>query len=330
VTAAGPGKHLWRNRFTAAVFAAIFIAGVIQWLRPLDTREPFRPPDEIELAPLKLPAAEHPVRGRLLDHEGNGVEDSLVQLLADGRPFWTYTAPDGAFAFPGLPSGAHPVVVLPDGYLPAEFTLEVPRASEAAWRLPPPDPPIEFLEPVERTDRPGQLVASIGSDAAGCEVLFRPSDRQPALTGATPRRALTDEEGHFLVEGLPHGAYDVIVLPAWARGGSWPALAGFPYVHGASPPGLRIPLESARLRGNLRDTGDSPVHGALVLVTPHEEPDRLWPPVSSDERGDFEVRDLPPGRYRVEIRTGEHTSSSLIDLAPGTSVELELGPIRTE
>lgn len=324
------GKHVWRNRFTVAVFAAIFIAAVIQWLRPPDSPEPFRPPDEIELAPLRLPAAEFPVEGRLLDHQGNGVEDSLVQVLAEGRPFWTYTAADGAFAFPGLPSGAHPVVVLPDGYLPSEFTLEVPRPTEAAWRLPPPDPPMEYLQPIPRTDRAGRLVPSVGSVASGCEVVFLPAERLSDLSGATPRRTTTDEVGDFRIEGLVHGAYDVLVLPSWAHGGSWPALASFPYVHGAEPPPLRIPLESGRLRGSLRDTSGSPVHGALVQVNPYGEPDRLWPPVSSDADGDFEVDDLPPGRYRVEIRTGEHTSNSIVDLTAGNAVELELGPIRSE
>ncbi len=83
---------------------------------------------------------------------------------------------------------------------------------------------------------------------------------------------------------------------------------------------------SAGLQGRVRDLTGEPVPGALVVLVPR----RGTPPVPelavlTEDDGTFAwPAPLPPGDYRVEVRTATGTATADVALAPGRSADVDL------
>ena len=113
---------------------------------------------------------------------------------------------------------------------------------------------------------------------------------------AVQRRVLCDPDGRFALPDLAAGSYRVHVLPAWAAGGTWPDVLGGEVRFDHDPASLRelvLPLAEGAIAGTLADRRGRTIEGALLLLTPVDQPGRLWPPATSDPRGGFLIEDLP-------------------------------------
>lgn len=267
------------------------------------------------------------LRGRVALPAGPLVTEVVVEARTAARLHWTRTDAGGRFELAGLPAGPLELVLLADGHAPGKVALELPHPGELALELPPVLPPLETLPAMERSDHSGELVLSVGTSPAGCEVLYRPAPRAHPLGGAVLRRVEVAPDGSFRAEGLVHGPYVLEVLPIWAAGGSWPVLTRGELVHAEGSPPMRLALRAGRVFGALRDAAGSPVEGALVVVSDADDPTRVWPAASSNDRGGFSVGDLPEGRFRVRVRAGDRASEHEVELAPAESLELQVDPL---
>jgi hypothetical protein len=278
---------------------------------------------EPELPPLVVPRGELVVRGHVRTATGEPAQDAFVVLERSGESsarvepvVRAYTDEAGGFELAGLAAGTYRVVLTHPSAPPRAFEVEIPREGDIVWELSPSLPPLETLPPLERIELtgfvqvPAGLVTAQEKDLEGFEVLLRPVAETPLLAAASECRALTDRAGRFTFHALVRADYDAQVLPPWARGGTWPVLGSARLAPRESEPAdLRIELRVGALAGELRETVDRPLVGALVRVTALEALDptgkpQLWPPVVTDANGRFAVELLPPGRYLVHQRAG--------------------------
>lgn len=102
--------------------------------------------------------------------------------------------------------------------------------------------------------------------------------------------------------------------------------------HGLQPHSVEFGVQaSLRVDGLVRDLFGQPVANASVVMT--GDPTRF---ASSDEYGNFRFTDVEPGSYRLQARTDsggshtrsihlhDHASQIVLELVPGTSLELSL------
>lgn len=284
------------------------------------------------LEPLEFPRGEVELRGQVTTHDGAPVADALV-VLERARPFeessvpvrGAYTDASGAFRLERLAPGAWRVVLQHASVPPRSFTVELPAAAPVSWPLAPPLPPIEAMPELARGALAGrvQLPAALGpADLTGFEVVLVPARETPGLAGATLRRAECDASGAFALPDLVLADYDVRVLPAWARGGSWPELARARCAHRAQGTRLELELVGGVLAGTLLEAPGRPLVGAVVRITSLAAKDalgkpQLWPPAVSDEDGRFTSELLPPGRYLLHARAGAAAQDLELEVRAG-------------
>jgi hypothetical protein len=240
------------------------------------------------------------------------------------------------------------------------------RAGDAAvvLRMPPPieSPPAPLR--VARSTLEGRVESARPGDPLDrYEVLLAPVAAPSEPGAAVPRRAPTDAEGRFRFEDLAHGAYRALLLPAWARGGTWPDLAAtgldapsIPLLHPRVPSGDDTDAEGAgrdewvlrdrsgavrcRVLGPAPDGGYLTVEGALLVLRADPSgsrpagtrPDgeslagatRLWPPGSTDADGVATIEDVPAGRYTLTLTAGGFRSETGVEVRPETFTEQDV------
>jgi len=310
---------------------------------PLDERM-FDEQQEQAYAPaaLDFPRGEIELAGHVTTRDGAPAAEALV-VLERARPFEkgpapvraTYTDDLGAFRFERLSAGPWRVVLQHATVPPRNFTVELPLAGAVTWTLAPPLAPIESMPDVVRAPLTGRLTLPAGltqDERGGCEVVFRPSAETPALSGATLRRAECEASGHFTLPDLVLADYDVRVLPAWARGGSWPELARATWSHRASGGELVLELAVGALEGTLLEAPGQPLVGAVVRITSLSAGDalgkpQLWPPAVSDEDGYFRSALLPPGRYLLHARAGAGAQDLELEVRAGELARVPFAPL---
>ncbi|MBX7080679.1 MAG: carboxypeptidase regulatory-like domain-containing protein [Nannocystaceae bacterium] len=139
------------------------------------------------------------LRGRVLDHLGEPTVAFVAVLAADGggdgvfRP--TKAGDDGAFVIPGVPAGPHTVRAELDGGQTTSVTVDVgPSTPELELRL----GTSTTLRGTIRRGREG---------APGLEIRATPTGGDAWHNGM----ATTDDDGKFVIEGLPPGPHTVAV-----------------------------------------------------------------------------------------------------------------------
>jgi hypothetical protein len=329
---AGTARPAWRRWTVIVPLATLAIVGAALLL---DEPRPPRaigfqltPPAQAELTEIPLPARVRAVEGRVVDADGAGVAQALVWLLSGDEPRWTNTRADGAFRLDGLQRGPWDARVLAERRAPAKFVLQdgapnVLRLVEAPRAAP-------GVPPLPRAHLAGTLLGTAQLDLEGAEIALEPVLAPESIEAPLPRRARSDAGGRFAFEDLIAGDYRVAVLPAWAAGGSWPDLAraeaaplATPFTHsadGAAP--LSIDLVAGSAVGVLLDGEGRALEGALVTLAPLARPERPWPPASTDVRGGFEFRGLPPGRYALEARAGGARATREFEVTARARIEL--------
>jgi Carboxypeptidase regulatory-like domain len=306
-------------------------------------RRAWTPPAELVIRPTpaaNIPALELPPRnrvldGRVVDPSGAAVPDALVFLRAGDAPHFAYTDEHGAFHLPALEDAPWDVTVLAIGFRPLAKEL-ADATSPQTIRLDAPAGPAPRLPPLSRKDLAGTLSSRGTFLLEGCEVVLTPTLPPETLSGPLPRRATAAADGRFVFQDLIVGEYTVEVLPAWARGGSWPDLARaidgekptlLTHSAGEAPSVLAVTIQTGEVTGKLVDVDGHPIEGSLVLISPASDPSRVWPPESSVADGSFAVRGLPAGKYVVSIRAGTASVQREALVRAGESTALELEPL---
>jgi hypothetical protein len=284
---------------------------------------------------LELPPRSRALDGQVVDPTGAGVPDALVFLRAGEAPHFTYTDAHGAFHLPALEDAPWDVTVLAIGFRPLAKEL-ADASSPQTIRLDTPAGPAPSLPPISRKDLAGALSSRAPFPFEGCEVVLTPTLAPETLSGPLPRRATATADGRFVFQDLIAGEYLVEVLPAWARGGSWPDLArGIDaekprvLVLSAGDPSsvLEIQIQTGEVTGKLVDVDGHPIEGALVLISPASDPSRVWPPESSLADGSFAVRGLPSGKYVLSVRAGTASVQKDALVRAGEATNLEYEPL---
>lgn len=310
------------------------------WFATRVGQRPIGIPEITPKPPATLPALvfagrDQRVEGRVVDAQAKGISDALVWLRAGDEPYWTYTDAGGAFRLESVGAGPWPVVVLAHGFEPYKSSIEV-SSTPCTLAIGAPLAPMPKHAPIERAPLTGRVSSEMLGDLDGYEVWLTPLLPPETLDAPLPRRATCERDGRFALADLAHGEYAVHVLPAWARGGSWPDLTqplqgGSPstWSHTAqsSARELSIALACGEIRGALRTTSGDALEGALVLISPADDPSRVWPPIATAADGSLVARDLPPGSYKVSIRAGSAAVQRVAVLEARQTLDLEFEPL---
>lgn len=284
---------------------------------------------------MRLLFGEYEVQGTVLGANGGTVYDALVYLRADDTPWWTRTDEAGHFELDRLPLGPWKIFVIARGHVGQAFEVECPEDASQPIVITLqldrelPEPPT--LPTPENSTLKGRIEPSIvGGNLAGFEVYLRPLAPLDEFGAPFPRRALTDEFGRFQIENVRHGEFQVVVLPPWAVGGSWPDLAAEEsqkLTHPQPKSTYVVPLSTGAVSGRLTDLAGEFAEGALVLLERIDDPGRIWPPVTTGEDGAFRFDDLPLGDYQLRARAGAGEVEQRISVRRGTLLRLDLDPL---
>lgn len=317
----------FRVAFPVLVLGAIGVGLVVVRLRDDPALARFEPPPAVELTPLEEPKGDARAAGLLVDATGATLPHALVSLVAEGRPHWTYTDESGAFALDRLPAGEHEAYVLAADLPPATFAFAAP-AAELTWTMPLPRPPIDTLPPIARSDLVGLIAHAALSPRSRCQVVALPAPGVDPLSGAVPRRTVSDAEGRFRISELAHGTYRLIALPPWAVAGHEPVIGERGIEHdGRAPAPWSLALACSGIHGRLADARGKPIEGATILARPADEPRALWPPVQTDDQGRFTLGYMPEGEWLVSVSTGDERRHVAVTLESKIAYELQLGPL---
>jgi hypothetical protein len=314
--------------------------GIQRLTQKTDPEIPLVPPEATVFPKLEPPRHGHKLAGLVTKLAGDKLDGTLVWLRSGDEGSFAYTDAQGAFRFDELGEGPWPAKVVALGYEPLEIVLQDTGAAQTIALTksygPPPD-----LAALERLPLAGHIAVSESFDASHFEVVLLP-DHPERIDSALPRRCECDAKGAFHIDDLMVAHYTLRVLPAWARGGSWPdLLAGvgtsgaheFTHAKGAGDLVLQLALgtiegtlsEEIRLGPDgqpLRAPHDVAVEGALIELS--AEGGRAWPPQASDAAGKFVFHALPPGNYELTARAGAQTLPQKIALGANEERKLEL------
>ncbi len=295
-----------------------------------------QPPPAAQIPPLELPARDLSFEGQVVAPGGSAVPDALVWLRAGDEPHWTYTDAQGHFRLDGLEKRPWLATVLALGFSPLALPPILDSAGPQTIQLGKPLDPAPSLPPLSRTRLAGTVSSHLALALEGCEVVLTPVLPPQNLDAPLPRRAIVGADGRFELPDLIAGDYRVEVLPAWARGGSWPdltlALEGveprtFSHAAGDAPQELPIELRTGDVLGKLVGLDGSSIEGALILVAQASDPSRVWPPESSAADGTFAVRGVPAGKYLLAIRAGSAAVQQEVEVRAGEALALDLSPL---
>ena len=239
----------------------------------------------------------HTISGQVLDDESRPVPGVVVSARhRNGVRLEAATAPDGEFSIAGLHSGRWAFDV-EGGTLPSS------RAERVVGENP--LPPLELIRP--RLGRIEGLVENGGN--AHLSLSAPPGPVSPADLGR--RRALrnlyaeTDASGGFVLNSIPPGEVRVSAIADGGRTG----FADANIVPGGVAR-VRLELESpGQLNGTVLNRDGDLAH-VRVRVRGHAE----LAPVACDEDGVFVIRNVPAGRWSLDV------------LHHGAQVPIEHGP----
>jgi hypothetical protein len=335
-TEAVPPTKRWKTWIPILTLAGIVVGFIAKkMLAPPPAELVIQPLPAARIAALEFPARNRALEGRVVDPAGAGVAEALVWLRAGDAPHFTYTDPEGRFRLIALESTPWHATVIAPGFAPLVVELgesESPQTIQLGAPLgPPPSLPL-----LPRAGLTGTVSSRGSTSFEGCEVVLTPTLPPEELGAPLPRRAFVGADGNFEFPDLIAGQYLVEVLPAWARGGTWPDLARethaeeprtFTHLAANFPQKLAIELQTGEVTGKLLDPDGHPIEGALILTALASDPSRVWPPDSSAGDGTFAVRGLPAGKYLLAIRAGSAALQREVLIRAGESTSLEFAPL---
>lgn len=237
--------------------------------------------------------------GRVLDPEGQGVAGAeVVATPAEGEPIRVRSGADGSFAFGALASGRWSIDASAEGMLnpgPADKrVMKVVIDDLTALEL-----DLQLRRPAQVSGRVMRGDAPVQGARVVAEVGFAES-----LAG--PVRNFVVEVGVSAADGsfagsVPPGRLQLVATPA-ERGGQGRAESGeLVLADGGGRDAIRLDLDAlrklARLQGTVRTKDGQPLQASVELFGeggPHT--------ANSDAAGRYQLRDLPPGAFRMRVR----------------------------
>lgn len=265
------------------------------------------------------------IAGVVLGVDGAPIEGASLFVIQAGRPSWTFTNREGQFQLTELHGGAIEIALHAPGHQ-AQLVDVVAGEEELRLKLAaaiPAPPTLPNPVPMPLVGR----IAAPGVDLSGFEVAFLPVAPVTEPGTGVPRRTECRADGSYAIQDLVPGEYEVLLLPEWATGGSWPDL--LTELHGPArrvvhPGNSAEPIEmvAGTIAGSIFDgEHEEPFAGALVVAIPVADPDRIdprrFPPTRTDREGAYRLELLPPGRYRVEMTAGDERRSAEVLVTPG-------------
>ncbi|MFT7486157.1 MAG: hypothetical protein ACI9F9_002011 [Candidatus Paceibacteria bacterium] len=287
-------------------------------------------PPKVDLSDLAYSSGTSHVIGQVLNEKQEAIAEALVWTEIEGELVWDYTDIQGSFELERIPPGAHSLSVVRRKFAREQFEVEAPGEGVVVTLTGAVSESPQLPE-IEESDISGEVIAPIAGRAlVHYEVQLVPVDPPSFLGAPIPVRAVIGPDRRFSFPALIHGAYSVRVLPPWAKGGSWPNLIETDsalYVHGPASKNMKLQLLAGELAGRLIDTSGEPVRGALVRATLVTDPTRPWLPVSSGNAGNFLIRDLPPGKYRLEIHAGQSGFDQEVEVFGAITSHVDVPPL---
>lgn len=264
--------------------------------------------------------------GTLRHADGTPAAGALVQVTLSDSTRWDWTDGSGHFSLTRLPRDPQErrglsFVALALEHMPATFQLEGVGVEGVEWTLPPATAELEAMPKLVYGDFTGQLNRA-GASPEGLEVWLVPPPGTDPLSGQIPRRTTVVADGSYTFANLTAGIYQARVLPAWARGGSWPILGtgALPFDPSSNQPVPRLTTLEGRILGRVTK-GGQPLAGALLIATSPGESNHIWPPATSDPTGFFQIPDLVPGLYNLELVSGAAHQELELRVAAGQEAQ---------
>lgn len=283
------------------------------------------PPEVRELPAPDLGLGEVTLEGTVFAADGRPSEGASVFVVQAGRPAWDFTDDLGRFRLTDLHPGALSVDVHAPGHVATSVSAQV-GTGPLVVRLKEAIPAPPRLPDPTRVPLVGRIVPA-EIDLTGFEVALLPTAPASEPGTGVPRRVACDAEGRFSAEDLVPAEYEVLLLPPWATGGSWPDLLtplGAPALRIVHPPvgDLQLPLAAGLIAGTAFDgSRGEPLAGALVVAVPERGTDAggPWhlPPTRTTPAGTYQLGPLPPGEYRVILTAGDESREAVVEVAPG-------------
>ncbi|HEY4240723.1 MAG TPA: carboxypeptidase-like regulatory domain-containing protein [Kofleriaceae bacterium] len=106
-------------------------------------------------------------------------------------------------------------------------------------------------------------------------------------------RVETDATGHFAIQGLTPDDYDLFASTSGAASAQMTV-----HVHAREHQRVQLRLQPSGISGVVVDEAGDPVPDAMVSACAQK--DRIYAGDSTDDRGHFELREVPPGDYEIE------------------------------
>ncbi|MBL9007440.1 MAG: carboxypeptidase regulatory-like domain-containing protein [Myxococcales bacterium] len=245
------------------------------------------------------------IEGRVVDSRGFGISGVRIDGQVGGSQATALSDARGSFRLIGLPRGSLSLRAQKRGYAPLRSSrrADEPR-SEIALSLDPGGGIAGLLRDRQRGLVP--TAASLSLDIAGTS--------QPVPLA---------RDGQFSLTGLPPGP---AILRARAPGFASLSLP-IDIPAGHSPDeitlrDLRVELVAgATVAGRVRSGGGTP---AGVSIRAIAEDGSILARTLTDERGEFQLSDLPAGRLQITATAGAHSGSVRVDVQAGRHEQIQI------
>lgn len=163
----------------------------------------------------------------------------------------------------------------------------------------------------------GKVLGSDGRPFVGARIDYNLRSPRPEgvdSTHANPRNPTTDSRGEFLIEGVIPGKYRLV---ATAPG----AAPSEPVEVETGAPAVTLTLSRAYvIAGHVRSSDGRPLSGIEVDLTGADVRS-----VRTGPEGEFEIRDVPAGKYQVRAELSGTMHGDTTNVQPKTVPEVEAG-----
>ncbi len=280
---------------------------------------------DVDFTMQAIPTGDGSITGTIVD-ESNGrpIEGVSVYAMSLDDPNltgWGVSGPDGTYEIPKLVGGSYLVQVYAMGYFPELYdnTMDPNDARPVQVVEPNATPGIDFALS-QGSGISGRVTDDNGNPVVGASVQVMSSD----LSGSDPNGrsfggwAFTDDNGDYLVTGLPSGEYLVAVIASanWMTVEEWYDNATNPY--DATPvvvgndqttPGIDFVVDfqipDGVVTGHVADANGKPVVGAFIYLEPSTSTQGngpwVWMYAETDANGDYAITAVQDGEYFVSV-----------------------------
>ncbi len=263
------------------------------------------------------------IRGRVLDAETQQpLTESIVSAYSPVNPMlygWAQTDRAGYYQITDLKSGDYQVTAWSEGYLPEYYNevLEPERATLIRVTEPDTISKIDF-HLIRGSEISGRVTTREGLPLVGVyleAVTLIADSTGPGFGYQGQGKAMTDEAGNYLINGLPAGTY-YIRADYWAE---WLYVSRW-YPDAASPESatplilaakaqltgidfqLPLTVQSGRIQGRVVNSEGQGIENACIQVQSRTDSTNwasFWAYAYTDGNGDYVVNRLPYGQYYV-------------------------------